>query len=308
MYACMGLLKGSEALQSAGLSAESERFAAEAKAYREDVLSNMDAAAFQDGDLRILPIEPETQRLLKLEQYNGGGYYGLVASVMLESGFLEPQDKRAYWLTDMLEKRGGLIGGVCDFFRGVDHAYTYGYLLTKMQREEIRNVVLGLWGMMAFGMTRDTYSPVEVNMLDTGENHLTLPHLYSCTQQLRLLRNMLLHEDGDVLWIGRAIPREWLEPGKRVEVKSAPTHFGEVSYSIECSPHSHYAGSSLVVRLTPPQREKPSEIRVRLRHPKRVAIEDVELSPEIPVAVDGETLILKNLNEELRITVHYQTR
>jgi hypothetical protein len=63
----------------------------------------------------------------------------------------------------------------------------------------------GFWSMLAFGMTRDTYSPVEVTMIETGENHATLPHLYSCTEQLQLLRTLLLREDRDVLQIGEGI-------------------------------------------------------------------------------------------------------
>jgi len=300
IYACMGLERGAEALQVLGMRSEAERYAAEADAYRNDLLAAMDAAAFQDGDLKILPMEPETRRLLKLDQYQGGGYYGLVCGILLETGFLTPDDVRSHWITDIMERRNGLIGGVCEFQLGVDHAYTYGYLMTKMQRDNIRNVILGLWGMMAFGMTRDTYSPVEVNMIQTGDNHLTLPHLYSCTQQLRLLRNMLLCEEGDVLWIGRAIPRVWLEPDKRVEVKSAPTHFGEVSYSIDAK-----RNGNMVVRISPPQRQKPSEIRVRLRHPRQLPIRKVKISPQTPVELSGETLVLKQVDRKMRINVCY---
>ena len=59
---------------------------------------------------------------------------------------------------------------------------------------------------MAYGMSRGTYAAVECTAIRTGENYWTLPHTYSNTQQLRLLRNMLLREDGDKLWIGQAIP------------------------------------------------------------------------------------------------------
>ena len=70
-------------------------------------------------------------------------------------------------------------------------------------------------------MTRDTYSPVEVTMIKTGENHYTLPHLYSCTDQLRLLRNMLVREEGNALWIAqgsqfrfaRLLPGRTASPG-----------------------------------------------------------------------------------------------
>ena len=122
---------------------------------------------------------------------------------------------------------------MCEFHGGIDHAYTFGYLNNALKRDEVNKALLGFWSFLAFGMTRDTYSPVEVTMIDTGENQYTLPHLYSCTEQLRLLRNLLLREDGDVLWIGQGIPREWLENGKHVAVNSATTTFGDVTYRID---------------------------------------------------------------------------
>ena len=59
-------------------------------------------------------------------------------------------------------------------------------------------------------------------MIQTGENDYTLPHLYSCTEQLRLLRNLLVREDGDILRLAQGIPRAWLEPGKHVAVTACP--------------------------------------------------------------------------------------
>ena len=55
---------------------EGGAFAAEAGRYRADILASMDAAAFRQDDLTILPIEPDTRRLLKLSNFGGGDYYG----------------------------------------------------------------------------------------------------------------------------------------------------------------------------------------------------------------------------------------
>ena len=43
---------------------------------------------------------------------------------------------------------------------------------------------------------------------------------------------MLVMEKGDVLWLARATPRAWLEQGKRIAVRNAPTDFGPVGYEI----------------------------------------------------------------------------
>jgi len=44
---------------------------------------------------------------------------------------------------------------------------------------------------------------------------------------LERFRMMLVMEEGDVLWLARATPRAWLEQGKRIAVRNAPTHFRE---------------------------------------------------------------------------------
>jgi hypothetical protein len=237
-------------------------YAEEAEKYRKDIFDSMESAAFQHQGQTLLPIEPATHRLLKGEKYQGGGYYGLTASSLLAVGLLGPDDKPTTWIVDAIEKRGGLIAGLSEFEGGIDHAYTYGYLLTELKRGDVRKSLLGFWSMLAFGMTRDTYSPVEVTMIETGENHLTLPHLYSCTEQLQLLRTLLLREDQGVLQIGEGIPRAWLEPGKHVTVTSAPTEFGELSYRIDAE-----ADGSMRVAIKPSFRHVPREIRLHLRNP-----------------------------------------
>jgi hypothetical protein len=219
----------------------------------------------------------------------------------LESGFLSPDDKRTTWIVDMLEKRGGLIAGLCEFEGGIDHAYTYGYLMTEMQRQEIRKTVLGFWSMLAFGMTRDTYSPVEVNMIETGENHYTLPHLYSLTEQLRLFRNLLVREDDDAIWLGQGIPTQWLAPGKHVAVNSAPSEFGDVSYRID-----FHTDGSAHISLTPPSRRPAKEIHLCLRQPQNRTIASVKTIPTVPLEFTGQTVVFPNLEVPIDVDVTFK--
>jgi hypothetical protein len=280
---------------------EAARYGAEAKNYSHDVLNSMEASAFEDDGQTVLPLEPDTHRLLKLTRHQGGGYYGLTAGDLLESEFLSPEDKRTTWIVDMLEKRGGLIAGLCEFENGIDHAYTYGYLLTEMQRQEVRKTLLGFWSMFAFGMTRDTYSPVEVTMIATGDNHYTLPHLYSLTEQLRLLRSLLVREDGDVLWLGQAIPTAWLEAGKHVAVNDAPSEFGNLSYRIDVHNDGH-----MHISVNPPFRRVPKEIHLCLRQEKNLSISDVKVTPRVPVTFSGQTMVFPNLTTPVDIEVRFK--
>jgi hypothetical protein len=300
-YCAVGLEKTAQALQAAGLKDEAGRIAGEAAAYRQDVLASMDAAVIDRWGMKVLPMEPDTHRLLKSTNYRGGGYYGLIASCMLESEFLPADDKRAGWVMRFMEEKGGLRLGMAEFDGGVDHAYTYGYWLDCLKLDRVKPAILGLYASLAYGMSRETYSGVEVTHLFTGANEPTLPHLYSCTQQLRLLRMMLVREDGADLRIGQAIPRPWLEAGKKIDIQNAPTRLGPVSFKIE----SHIDRKQIAVNLTAPAREVPKKIILRLRHPHGEAIKGVTVDGKPIASFKDDTVTLASPRGTLKILVEY---
>ena len=77
-------------------------------------------------------------------------------------------------------------------------------------------------------------------------------------------RNLLVMEDGDSLWLARATPRAWLEQGRKISVKNAPTHFGTVDYEI-VSAAEH---GKITATVEMPSRNPPKSVLLRLRHPE----------------------------------------
>ena len=221
-YLVVGMEAVADVFAAAGMADQAARIGRDSAAYRRDVLTSMDRAVIEYEGMKILPIFPETQELLKRVNYTALDYYSVVACTVLEPRFLPAADPRFRLCTEFVERRGGLLLGMCADGGGIDHAYTYGYWMNCMERGQVKRAILGFYGSLAYGMTRETYSAVEYTSLRTGENALTLPDLYSNTQQLRLLRNMLLREDGNRLLIGQAIPRPWLEHGKQIVVEMRP--------------------------------------------------------------------------------------
>jgi len=220
---------------------------------------------------------------------------------MLEAGIPAWNDPKAGLIVDALQRRGGLTAGLCQFHSLVDHAYTYGYWMNCLQRDEVKRVILGLYASMAYGMSRGTYSAVECTAIRTGENYWTLPYTYSNTQQLRLLRNMLLREDGNKLWIGQAIPRAWLARGRSVAVNGAPTLFGPVTFSLSTS-----TDGSMRVHLDPPARSAPAEIVIRLRHPEQLKISSVKTQGAGRVEFAGDTLRLQPVTNAFDMDVRFK--
>ncbi len=302
-YCVVGMEAAANALMAIGMTADAQRIGNEAKAYRADILASMDQSVIERDGRKYLPLEPETHRLLKDSQYTGGDYYGLVTGCLLENGFLPANDRRTYLLTDLMEQKKGLIAGLCKFQSGgIDHAYTYGYLMTQMKRGDARKVILGFYSMLAYGMSRDTYSGVECTNIVTGNNYWTLPHLYSATQQLRLFRNMIVREEGDILRIGDAIPRAWLADGKSVKANQAPTRFGDVSFTIT----SQAKKGSISVRLSPPARQTPRQIAITLRNPSFAQIKSVTLNGRPYKRFKGETITLEGIQKPVTLQVIYK--
>ena len=86
------------------------------------------------------------------------------------------------------------------------------------------------------------------------------------------LRLMFVHEQGNDLYLGQAIPRYWLAPGKSVGIERAATHFGPLSLRV-----SSHAGQLKAV-LTPPTRNPPETIYLRLRHPQGKPLKTVTVN------------------------------
>ena len=133
------------------------------------------------------------------------------------------------------------------FKLGMDHAYTFGLWHHRLRQGNATPAISGLYSSLAFGSSK-TFSSVEVTLVGTGSNWPTLPHLYSNTQQLRLLREMILFESlersatlAGNLSCGFGVPRAWLASEAGVQLSDAPTIFGTASVSLRLEGRSLHA-------------------------------------------------------------------
>jgi len=316
MALCMGMEEAAGALRALGRKDDVARIEKQCAAYRQDIVKSMDRAVTEHDGMKILPVMPDTHKYLKRrlytaheeappgKGYTGHGYYSLFACMGLETGFLPAADERFRLITELLERRNGLEMGMCAFGAkgGIDHAFTYGYWMNCLERGEVERVLLGFYGTLAYGVSRDTWAGVECTHMTTGANARTLPHLRSGTQQLRLLRNMLVREQGDRLLLAQAAPQHWLADGKQVVVLDAPTRFGKVSYTID----SHVAQGRIVVKLDPPKRTTPKAIVLHLRHPERATIKGVSVDGKPAKRFGDGTVVLEGLVRPTTIEVRYR--
>lgn len=82
------------------------------------------------------------------------------------------------------------------------------------------------------------------------------PHGWCAARYNECLRNMLLREDTEkpVLHLASALAPLWLEKGKEISVKNAPTDFGPISYQIK----SRASGAEVTIQSQ--WRQSPDEI------------------------------------------------
>lgn len=86
------------------------------------------------------------------------------------------------------------------------------------------------------------------------------------------LRDTLVREEGETLWLAVGIPRRWLAPGEKIELRNAPTYFGPVSYRIEAGE------SSLHARVELPRRNPYRTAWLGLRLPGCKKIRSVNIN------------------------------
>jgi hypothetical protein len=114
---------------------------------------------------------------------------------------------------------------------------------------------------------------------------------------------MLVMEESESLWLARATPRVWMEQGKRISVKNAPTQFGTTAYEIV----SDVDHSKITATVEMQSRNPPKSVLLRFRHPKASPIKSVEINGKDWKDFDGnkEVIRLEGLTGNVVVQANY---
>jgi hypothetical protein len=77
-----------------------------------------------------------------------------------------------------------------------------------------------------------------------------------------------------VLVLAQATPRAWLDNGKRIEVRLAPTYYGPLSFTME----NRAGAGELTANIELSDRKQPAALLVRFRHPQAKPIQSVSVN------------------------------
>jgi hypothetical protein len=308
---------------------EGARLDAEAEAYRRDLIAAIDRSItltpvvpVRDGTYHsFIPFAPYVRGFAagawgwrRCQGHVGAIYWDTVQSadpLVSPAGLLSPSDPRVQGHLDVLEDRLLLENEkVAARTPGFDPEKDwFAHASWQYQCGLERHANIHLAANDAPNFLRSMLNQYAVDIMPgeyTFREHTTTgppDKLFEESCFLERFRMMLVMEEGDVLWLARATPRDWLEQGKRIAVRNAPTHFGPVGYEIV----SDVEHGRLVATVTLPSRNPPREVVLVLRHPASAAIAAVKINgkPWIDYDPARGLVRLHGLSGQARVVVRW---
>ncbi len=200
------------------------------------------------------------------------------------------------------------------FWGGESPQLGYSFLANVyLQRDEIPSF-LRQWvnNYAAFVMPTPEYGFLEhfMNHADPGQveafkkgEFRKYRNGHALSYFMEQFRSLLVWEGDGALWLAKATPRNWLEQGKKISVKNAPTTFGPVAYEI-VSDADH---GKITATVEMPSRRRVQTAILRLRHPQAAPIKSVTLNGQAWKDFDpaGEIIRLTGFGGVLRVEAEY---
>ncbi len=134
--------------------------------------------------------------------------------------------------------------------------------LVRGAAEDQQAAVADLYALLVH--TSSTHAPQEFGSVPWGSRDFgvgstnLLPDGAASAKTIELLRNMLIRESDDTLYLLSAVSPEWLRPGREIAATRAPTNFGPLTFTVKA------AADSVVLEVEPPGRNAPRQVLVRI--------------------------------------------
>ena len=155
-----------------------------------------------------------------------------------------------------------------------------------LDRDDVKQALRAMFNAIALNHFPDVHMNTEHALPEMGD---WLGDVYKSSDEANVcgwLRKLFVREDGDVLLIGQAVPRDWLKPGQRCGMENTATYFGNTSVIYQ-------GGSgSITARLQGPTRNPPRQIRLRFRTPGEKPLASVTVNGQSWKKLDGDWVIL----------------
>ena len=168
-----------------------------------------------------------------------------------------------------------------------------------LYRDDVKPALRAMFNAIAVSHFSDVHMNTEhalPNMGDwRGDHFKTSDEANACGW----LRQIFVREQGDDLLLGQAVPRGWLEPGRKCGLRRAATYFGQTSVS-------YTAGQSeIAAELEGPTRNPPERVRLRFRTPNEQPFRSVTVNDKAWSHFSGDWVELPGSIGKAVVIVRY---
>jgi hypothetical protein len=296
-YTWRGLENAAWALEQIG-HPEAARLRQGAETYHHALLRNFRAARDQSPVVRLrdgtaVPKFPS-------HVHRRGRCFGWICETLegalhlLITRAIEPQSREAEWILDDYEDNlylsnqyGYLLENFDRHWFGRGGMSMQACLLLQVEpwlfRDDVKHALRALMNAQAASYFPDVRMNTEhalPNLDDWRGDHFKSSDEANCAGWLRQL--FVREHDEQTLWIGQAIPRDWLKPGAECGLERAATWFGPMSV--------RYRGNegSISAEISGPTRNPPKLLRVRFRNPAERVLSRVTVNGQPWTRFAGE--------------------
>lgn len=339
-YAAAGMQRTAEALTDAGMP-EAETTSRQAQAYRDDLRASVTraieaapVARMQDGTYApYVPVVPN--RRLRFFGPAQAGYYDrygkpgirpllrlgadrdtLCGAVMLLLlGIFSPDEPIGNWILDDWEDNLTLSSGMGMNIHGItDDKYWFSQGGMVFQANLVNPIPVYLHNHESEAAIRllynDFLSCVFPALNAFTEEYHEWRHgsgpFYKIPDQARFVnrvRDSLVFEDGDELWLASGAPRRWLESRQGIQVHQVQTFFGPVRYDM----HAGHEAGTIEANVQLPQRAQLKKAWLVARTPtKRIFSVSLNGKPWTRIDAAREAIELPVSNEALTLVIRYR--
>jgi hypothetical protein len=307
-YTYMGLRWTADVLPAIGMKDEAAKLAAEADDYKACILDSIARSIDPKVKPALIPPTPYRNTTAPSKAFFDEVWYMVCSpAYMVEAGLLDARDERiagtCYWI-----ENESMISGLPVFGEmGIDPHYVYNQAIAQLLRSEHAKFTWTLYSLSAYGQAQGTYATIEGHDIVPGfraESWSTnrQPHIHSNSRFIDMVRIALLLEEKDTLHLMAGTPRGWLADGKTIEVKRAPSYFGEVNYVAQSR-----VGSGEVAVDVEPTPWQALKVILHVRPPTRYGkIKAVKLNGADWTDFDGESVRLPPLGKKMNVLCMFQ--
>jgi hypothetical protein len=300
---CVGLRRAAEMLETVD-PGKSKELAAEAEAFRSDIRTAYHEAV---GRSPVIPLDdgtwvpsvpPWTEYPGPVALYADGGKWfthgafgardSLIGALYLVIGeVLEADEIGAGFLLKTHQQLFTVRNA------GLSQPYYCRHDHIHLKRGEVKAFLKTYYNQLTALQDRETYTFWE--HYQGGGIHKTHEEGWFLMQT----RWMLWHEEGEVLKLLSAVPRRWLEDGKRIELKGVATYFGPLDLEVT----SRVNEGRIEARVRCGGERKPGGVHLRLPHPEERKAVSVGVGDYDPAT---ETVCIAGFPGEAEVSLKFQ--